>query len=116
MNCCQYYMLHINLHSLYIHFIKLNLNLKGFQESINYFKSYQVSKIGFFVELFSSLKLRLNLNIKLGFQVNSQFGTFLHGSHVNVKELFSTSHHIITVLIAIMICITMQNANHEYEP
>ena len=52
MNCCQHYMLHISLHILYIHFIKFNLNLKEFQESINYFKSYQVNKIGYFVELY----------------------------------------------------------------
>ena len=44
MNCCQHYKLHINLHIIYIHFIKLNLNLKEFQESINYFKSSQVNK------------------------------------------------------------------------
>ena len=45
MNCYQHYMLHINLHILCIHFIKLNLNLKEFQESINYLNSYQVNKI-----------------------------------------------------------------------
>ena len=41
MNCCQSYILHINLHLLYIYFIKLNLNLKEFQESNNYYKSKQ---------------------------------------------------------------------------
>ena len=46
MNYCQYYMLHNNLYILYIYFIKLNLNLKEFQESINYSESYQVNKIG----------------------------------------------------------------------
>ena len=71
MNCGQHYMLHINLHSLYIYFIKLNLNLKEFQESINYFKSYQVNKIDYFVELYSNLILHLNLKIKLDFQMNS---------------------------------------------
>ena len=35
MNCCQHYMLHINLHILNIHFIKLNLNVKKCQESNN---------------------------------------------------------------------------------
>ena len=35
MNCCRHYMVHINLHILYIYFIKLNLNLKEFQESNN---------------------------------------------------------------------------------
>ena len=100
-NCCQRYMLHINLHILYIQFIKLNLNLKEFQESIGYFKSYQVNKIGYFVELYFNLNLHSNLNIKPDFQVNSQFSTFLHESHVNVKEFFSTSHHVITVLNAI---------------
>ena len=45
MNCCQHYMLHINLDILDIHFIKFNLNLKEFQESIKYLKSYQVNKI-----------------------------------------------------------------------
>ena len=41
MNCCQCYMLHINLHVLFIYFIKLNFNLNEFQESTNTFKSYQ---------------------------------------------------------------------------
>ena len=43
-------MLRINLHMLYIHFIKFNLNLKEFQESINYFKHYQANKIQYFDE------------------------------------------------------------------
>ena len=64
-------MLHINLHILYIHFIKLNLNLKEFQESINYLKSYQVNKIGYLVESYFNLNLHLNLNIKMDFQVSS---------------------------------------------
>ena len=71
MSCCQYYMLHINLHTIYIYFIKLNLNLKEFQESFNYFKSYQVNKIGYFVELYFNLNLHSNLNIKPDVQVNS---------------------------------------------
>ena len=56
MNRCQYYMLHINLHILYIHFIKFNLNLKEFQESNNYFKSYQVNKIEYYYELYFNWK------------------------------------------------------------
>ena len=48
MNCCLHYMLHISLHILYIYFIKLNLNLKEFQESNKYTKSYQENKIEFF--------------------------------------------------------------------
>ena len=52
-NCSQHYMLHINLHILYIYFIKLNLNLKEFQESNNSFNSYQVNKTGYFDELYS---------------------------------------------------------------
>ena len=77
MICCQHYMSHINLHILYIHFIKFNLNLKEFQESNNYFKSYQMNKIEYFDELYFSLNLHLNLNIKLDFQKNSQFSTSL---------------------------------------
>ena len=77
MICCQDYMLHINLHILYIHFIKLNLNLKESQESNNYFESYQLNKIEYFVELYFNLKLHLNLNIKPDFQENSQFSTSL---------------------------------------
>ena len=50
MKCSKHYMLHINLHILYIYYIMLKLNLKEFQESINYFKSYQVNKIGNFIE------------------------------------------------------------------
>ena len=52
MNCCLHSMLHINLHILYIYFIKLNQNLKEFQESNIYFKSYQVNKIEFLDELY----------------------------------------------------------------
>ena len=71
MNCCQHYMLHIDLHILYIYFIKLNLNLNEFQESNNYLKSYQVNKIGYLVESYFNLNLYLNLSIKPDFQVNS---------------------------------------------
>ena len=45
-----------------------NLNSKEFQASINCFKSYQVSKIEYFVLLYFNLKLYLNLNITLNFQ------------------------------------------------
>ena len=64
-------MLHINLHISYIYFIKLNLNLKELQESINYLESYQVNKIEYFVELYFNLNLHSNLNTKPDFQVNS---------------------------------------------
>ena len=64
MNCCQHYMLHTNLHIVYILFIKLNYNLKQFQECNNYFKSDQENKIEFLGELFFNLNLHLNLNIK----------------------------------------------------
>ena len=50
-------MLHINLHILYNYFIKLNLYLKEFQESINYLKNYQENKIEYFDELYFKLKL-----------------------------------------------------------
>ena len=74
MNCCLHYMLHINLHILYIYFfnlnlnlkelhinlhilyilfIKTNLNLKEFQLSNKYFKSYQENKIEFLDEFYS---------------------------------------------------------------
>ena len=47
MNCCVHYMLHINLHILYVgvYFIKFNFNLKEFQESNKYIKTYQEHKI-----------------------------------------------------------------------
>ena len=67
-------MLHINLHILNIHFINFNLNMKEFQESINY---YQVNKIGDFVAPYFNLNLHMNLNVKPDFQVNSQLSTFL---------------------------------------
>ena len=44
MKCCQHYMLYINLHILYILFIKLNFDLKEFQVPNNYFKSYQKTR------------------------------------------------------------------------
>ena len=61
----------------YIYFIKLNLNMKEFQESNKYFYRYQVNKIEYFDELFFILKLHSNLNIKLDFQVNSLYSTSL---------------------------------------
>ena len=64
-------MLHINQHILYIPFIKFNLNLKEFQESNNYLKSYQVNKIEYFDELYFNWNLHLDLNIKSDFQENS---------------------------------------------
>ena len=59
------------IYIFYIHFIKLNLNLKEFQESNNYFKSYQVDKIEYFDELYFNLNLHSNLNIKLDYQESS---------------------------------------------
>ena len=61
---------HQSTHFIY-YFIKFNLNLKEFQESIKYFKSYQLNKIGYFVESYFNLKLHLNVKIRLDFQVNS---------------------------------------------
>ena len=101
MNCCQHYMLHINLHILYILFIKLNLNLKEFQESNIYFKHYQANKIEYFDELYFNLNLHLNLTIKPAFQENSQFLTSLPYSHMNTIKFFSMSHQIMMVLIEI---------------
>ena len=43
--------------------IKFHLNLKEYEESNNYFHSYQVNKIEYFVELYFNLNLYLNLNI-----------------------------------------------------
>ena len=55
MNCCLHYMLHINLHFLYICLIELTLNLKEFQESKKYIKSYQENKMKIILdELFSN--------------------------------------------------------------
>ena len=68
-----------------MHCIKLNLNLKEFQESNIYFKTYQVNKIEYFDELYYNLNLHSNLNIKLEFKENS---------HMNVIEFFSMSCHI----------------------
>ena len=64
-------MLHLNLHVLCIHFIKMKLNLKEFQESNYYLKSYQENKIQYFVEFYFNLNLHSNLNIKPDLQVNS---------------------------------------------
>ena len=63
---------------VYIYFIKFNLNLKEFHEYNQYFKSYQVNKIDYFVEFYFNLNLHLNLNIELEFQENSQLSTSLH--------------------------------------
>ena len=52
MNGCQHYVLHINLHILYILFIKLHFGLKEFQVSTNYFKCYQENMMKFFHELY----------------------------------------------------------------
>ena len=48
MNWFLHYMLLIDLHIIYIYFIKLDLDLKEFQESNKYFKSYQETKIEYF--------------------------------------------------------------------
>ena len=61
----------------YIYFIKLNQNLKEFQESNKYITSYQENKIAFLDELYFKLKLHSNLNIKSDFKENSQFSTSL---------------------------------------
>ena len=50
MNCCLHYMLHINLHILYIYFTKMNLKLREFQVSNKCIKSYQENKIEFLDE------------------------------------------------------------------
>ena len=92
-------MLHTNFHILYIYFIKMNLNLKEFQESIKYNKSYQENKIEFLDELYFNSNLHSNLNIKPEFQENLQFSTSLSYSCMNVIKFFSTSHHVATVLI-----------------
>ena len=94
-------MLHINLDIIFIHCIKLNLNLKEFQESINYSKSYQVNKIGYFVESYFHLNIHLNLNIKLDFQVNFMIQYIPIRVMCEVKEFFSVLHHVIMTLIAI---------------
>ena len=60
-------MIHINLHILYIHSIKLNLNLKEFQGSNNYIKSYQENQVEYLDELYFKLKLHLNLKIRTDF-------------------------------------------------
>ena len=51
MNYCLHYMLHINLHIIYIYiyFIQMNLNLKEIQESNKNINSYQENKIEFIV-------------------------------------------------------------------
>ena len=64
-------MLHINLHTLDIYFIKMNLNLKEFQESNNYNKSCQENSIEFLDEFQFKLKLHSNLNIRSDFDENS---------------------------------------------
>ena len=71
-------MLHINLHILYILFIKLNFDLKEFQVSNNYFKSYQENKMKCLDELYFNLNLHSNLNIK----------------SMNIIKFFSTSCHV----------------------
>ena len=71
MNYCQHYMFHINLHIIYIYFFKFNLILKEFQEPNNYFKSYQLNKTEYFVELYFNSNFNSNLNIKLDFQEKS---------------------------------------------
>ena len=60
-------MLHINLHILYIHFTMFNLNLKEFQESYNYFKSYQVNKNEYFDELYFQLEFTFEFEYQAGF-------------------------------------------------
>ena len=83
MNCCLHNLLHINLHILYLYFIKMNLNLKELQESIKYIKSYQGNKIEFFNEFYFQFVFHLNFKLKLGFRVNPQ----LNESCANVNPM-----------------------------
>ena len=93
-------MLHINLHILYISFIKVNLNLKEFEESNNYIKVMKKTRLNLCLdEIYFKLKLHLNLSIKSDFEENSQFSTSLCYSCMNVIEFFSMSCHIMTVLM-----------------
>ena len=50
MNCCLHYMLHINLHILYIDFIKMNLKSERISRSNKHFHSHQENKIEFLDE------------------------------------------------------------------
>ena len=65
MNCCQHFMLHINLHILYIYFIKLNLDLKELQESNTYFKSCQETKMKFWMNY-----ILIELTFEFEYQIN----------------------------------------------
>ena len=50
----------------------MNLNLKEFQESNNYIKSYQENKIEFLDEFYFKLNLHSNLNIRSDFHEEFQ--------------------------------------------
>ena len=58
-------LLHINLHILYIYFIKLNFGLKELQESNNYFKSYQETKMKFWMNY-----ILIELTFEFEYQIN----------------------------------------------
>ena len=66
-----------------------------------YLKSYQENKIEFLDEIYFNLNLDSNLNIKPDFQVNSRFSTTLCYSPMNRIKIFSTSSHVMMVLIEI---------------
>ena len=69
------YVTYRSTYFIYILLIKFNFDLKEFQVSNNYSKSYQENKMEFFDELYFYLNLHNNLNIK----------------SMNVNEFFSTS-------------------------
>ena len=67
MTCCQHHMLHINLHTLYIHFIKLNLNLREFQESINYLKKLSSEQNWIFCLIILQFEFTFEFEYQTGF-------------------------------------------------
>ena len=86
-------MLHINIHVVYIHFIKFNLNLIEFQESNNYLKGYQLNKIEYFVELYFNLnefEYQTGLSGELMIQY---FPTLVMGEHKVILFHITPCHY-----------------------
>ena len=64
MNCCLHYILHINLHILYIYFVKLNLNLKEFKNPTSTSKVTKETRL-----IFYALYIQIEIAFEFEYQI-----------------------------------------------
>ena len=95
MNCCLQYILHINLHILFVIQVKTSQKIQESRKSNKYLKSYQINKIDDFVQSCVQIAFHLNFKFRPGFQVNPLCESCAKvNPHVIVIEFLSASHHV----------------------